>query len=130
MQRCRANQNQTTATPFAMRAVTKVSRRDFGEKRLLSFLRWSLQTLHMPGDILACTLVNKALDEGRTLGDLFGTRSPDGYKLKISLLPDHTYRIEFGCHAGPEAGDGGEWEVVFTEEGDVKGGKLTSCWMS
>ena len=83
-----------------------------------------------PVEILACTLVNQHLDAGRTLDDLFGSKSPNSYQLKTDILAAHTYLIEFGCHAGPEAGDGGTWEVVFTKEGDVEGGKLTSHWVS
>ena len=43
---------------------------------------------------------------------------------------DVHFLIEFGCLAGPLAGDGGEWEVRFDEEGGVDSVVPGVVWIS
>jgi hypothetical protein len=45
-------------------------------------------------------------------------------------LPDSAFRISFGCQAGPLAGDGGEWEVVFDNRGNVCSLSGGHSWIS
>lgn len=113
-----------------MKATTAHFRQLLGDARLLSFLRWSLQTLDNEHQILSCKLVNQELDAGRTLEDLFGGGSVSGFILQVEKLSLETFRIEFGSKGGPLDGDGGEWEVVFTSGGAVTMGRLLASWLS
>ena len=113
-----------------MKATTPLFRRLLGDPRLLSFLRWIPQSLVPEQEIHCCAMVNEELDAGRTLDELFGVGSVNGYSLQVEKLSVDTYRIEFGCHAGPMDGDGGEWEVVFTPSGAVAMGRLVGAWLS
>ena len=113
-----------------MKSTTPLFRRLLGDARLLSFLRWSLQTMDNEKPILSCILVNQELDAGRTLDDLFGSGSVSGFSLQVEKLSAETYRIQFGCKGGALDGDGGEWEVVFTSGGVVTMGRLVGAWLS
>ena len=106
------------------------ARRRLGDARLLAFLRWSPTSIEGPFGITACDLVNEELDAGATLDELFITNEDSGLCLEVRRLRPNTFRIDFGCMAGPLAGDGGVWEVVFTPQGAVAEGKLTDAWVS
>ncbi len=98
-----------------------------GEEKLRAFLR---QVRHEPA-ILACRLANEALDAGVPLAALF--TAEEGYSATVATAkgaPDGEVVICFGCQAGPEAGDGGEWTVDFAPDGSVRQATLTGWWLS
>jgi hypothetical protein len=95
-----------------------------GGVRLLSFLRWAREP-----DVMACGLVNKALDEGAGLEVLAGDGGEWGYVLEAEAIGDERYRIRFGCMEGRGDGDGGTWLVSFDAEGRVREGELVSAWI-
>ena len=100
---------------------------ELGEDKLRAFLR---QVRHGP-EILACRLVNEALDAGVPLAALFTAEA--GYSATVARAqgaPDGEVVICFGCQAGPEAGDGGEWVVTFAPDGSVRQATLTGWWLS
>ena len=80
------------------------------ETRFLAFL-----DSDFPGSIPnAIELAKAALQSGVHLQDLFSR--DDGLEFSATAVSSHspdTFTIDFGCTAGPEAGDGGSWEVVF-----------------
>ncbi len=106
------------------------ARRRLGDVRLLAFLRWSLTSMEGPFGITACSLVNQELDAGATLAELFITNEDSGFCLEVRRLRPNTFRIDFGCMAGPLAGDGATWEIVFTPEKTVESGTQTDAWVS
>ena len=55
-------------------------------------------------------------------GDIYG------YSLVAERLSDSKFRIEFGCQAGPSAGDSGTWEVTF-EGNSVQNIKTRGIWI-
>ena len=114
----------------AMNHLPSHSRHLLGTKRLRSFLRWSVQTMDEEDEMPACTLAIQELKAQRPLADLFSDGSPHGFSLRIEKVCINTFRIEFGCQAGPAAGNGGQWEVVFTRAGEVAAGRLVSRWLT
>ena len=114
----------------AMNHLPSHSRHLLGSKRLRSFLRWSVQTMDEEDEMPACTLAIQELKAQRPLADLFSDGSPHGFSLRIEKVCINTFRIEFGCQAGPAAGNGGQWEVVFTRAGEVAAGRLVSRWLT
>jgi hypothetical protein len=99
--------------------------RMLGDIRLLSFLRWAREP-----DIFACSLINKALDQGAGLEVLAGDGGEWGYVLEASEAGENRYRIRFGCVEGREAGDGGTWLVTFDDAGRVAEGRLEGAWIN
>jgi hypothetical protein len=97
-----------------------------GDQRLVAFLRWARNE----PEVFACKLINECLDKGETLDDIFSGPGYDGYKLEAEESGDGQWRIKFGCQAGPDAGDGGEWDVKFNAAGEVEEGFQTGCWIS
>jgi len=97
------------------------ARKKISDTRLIAFLRAARKT---SSGVLAVSLACDAFDEGKSLDDLFYDGDIYGYSLRVMLQDEDTYRIEFGCQAGPTAGDGGTWTVAF--EGDevmsIRGG--------
>lgn len=87
------------------------ARQIISDGRLLAFFR-AVNRMHARG-VFAVKLIGDALDIGETLDEIFYDGDDFGYLLSAEQTSDSTYRIEFGCQAGPDAGDGGEWEVSF-----------------
>ncbi|MDB5557003.1 MAG: hypothetical protein JWL86_6987 [Rhizobium sp.] len=75
---------------------------------------------------MACRFVNENLDEGEEIEELFDLHGEErapvwedcGYWLKVRRRGGG-FRIGFGFRAGPEAGDGAEWNVKFTKDGGI-----------
>ena len=81
------------------------------------------------GEIIAVKLICEALSQGEGLDEIFYGGDEFGYTLSVVRRSEASYRIEFGCHAGPLAGDGGEWFVAFNGD-EVKTIRAVSAWMS
>jgi hypothetical protein len=87
------------------------ARQIISDGRLLAFFR-AANRMQARG-VFAVELIGDALDRGETLDAIFYDGEDFGYLLSAEQTSGSTYRIEFGCQAGPSAGDGGEWEVSF-----------------
>jgi hypothetical protein len=81
-------------------------------------------------DPMAVRLFVGGLDAGESIEDLFFTGEELGYELSAKKLGTSRYRIAFGCVAGPLAGDGGQWEALFNDEGAVVEVSSVSLWMA
>ncbi len=103
----------------------KEARQLLGDDRIIAFLRASKTSSH---SLLACKLINDDLDGGNELSELFD--SDNGFFLKVSLLAKNHYKVEFGCSADPEAGDGGEWDVTFLEDRQIGKMELVGQWIA
>jgi hypothetical protein len=79
------------------------------DEQLIAFFR----AIQGATEVLAVKLINKELDDGMSLDKIFYTGEIFGYALSIRKLSGSKFKISFGCHAGPDAGDGGEWKVKF-----------------
>lgn len=90
------------------------ARQIISDGRLLAFFR-AVNRMQARG-VLAVKLIGDALDRGKTLDAIFYDGEDFGYLLSIEHISGSTYRVEFGCQAGPDAGDGGEWEVSFASD--------------
>ena len=97
-----------------------------GSDRFIGFARAIRESAHC----LAVQLMNEGLDEGRGVDGLFFTGEEFGYQLSVTRLAHLEFRIEFGCQAGPLAGDGGEWDVLFDAEGSVSRVTGGGSWIS
>jgi hypothetical protein len=86
-----------------------------GENRFMAFIRG----LSKDKECLAVKLAQEELDAGHGLDDIFYTKSEYGFELSVNYLETDRFKIEFGCIAGPDAGDGGEWIVQFDSDGQV-----------
>jgi len=100
---------------------------DLKKERIINFLRY----IKKDNDVFAVEIINTQLDKGMELDLIFKKDANGfGYSLSAKKLSEDKYKIEFGCQAGPLAGDGGEWEVSF-DGGDkvmvCSGGKT---WIS
>jgi hypothetical protein len=105
-----------------------------GDDRVLAFLRWTRPAAELDDRPRpsACRFINDELEAGETLDQLFSTTTPganNGYFLKAKWVRAGCCQIEFGCHAGMDCGDGGEWIVTFSDAGEVVEGEMTSFWM-
>jgi len=99
--------------------------RRIGPARIVSFLRAVRGT-----GCTAVQLINEELDDGKTLESVFVTGDQFGYSLSVKRLDEGAFLISFGCQAGPLAGDGGEWEVRFDENGAVMSTEPGTFWVS
>jgi hypothetical protein len=107
------------------RAVTRALRL-LGRERFVSFVR----AIRQGSNCVAVQLVNEELDEGSGVDGLFFTGDESGYQLSVTRIATLEFRIEFGCQAGPLAGDGGEWDVLFDVEGSVSRVTGGASWIS
>ncbi|MDI6699322.1 MAG: hypothetical protein QME85_10365 [Candidatus Saccharicenans sp.] len=114
---------------FGMTGARKI----LGDKRLINFLRF-INEKSSKGefmfDVLAVKLINEKLDRGQSLDELFDEDSDFGYQLRVFKYNELHYRIEFGCQAGPMAGDGATWDVWFNQDGSVSSAEMISFWIS
>ena len=117
--------NPTPTTEDETPSEVRKARRVISDERLIAFLR----AARGDDSVLAITVVNKQLDEGASLDEIFFTGEREGYQLSAARMAESTFEISFGCQAGPLAGDGGEWRVVFV--GDAVQAFLGGTyWMS
>ena len=96
--------------PSSRERAIRSARTKLNDARLISFLRAANSGAC---GVRAIELACQALDEGLSLDELFYDGDIYGYSLCIDVEGTDKYTIEFGCQAGPTAGDGGEWSVLF-----------------
>lgn len=115
------------ATPrlTAREREVRTARRVLSDERLIAFFRAAGKV----DAVTALTLINEQLDEGQSLDEIFFTEWREGYELSAVRIGDSTFKIAFGCHAGPLAGDGGEWRVAFVGN-DVRALLGGTYWIS
>jgi len=92
----------------------RTARKKISDARLIAFLRAAREVSQ---GVRAIQFACDKLDEGESLDELFYDGDVYGYYLKVKQLSENKLKIEFSCQAGPTAGDGGEWDVVF--DGDT-----------
>lgn len=102
------------------------ARKLLGERALRGFFEW---VASVPGPF-ACELMKAHLDAGESVDSLFAEKGPYGFLLDADKTGEVEYRIEFGCLAGPCAGDGGTWIVTFDADGRVVTGTMVENWIS
>ena len=102
-----------------------------GRRRVVAFLRAALPAEESGrGGPLAVELINGDLDEGRGLEEIFLTGEDLGFRLGAKEAGEDEFEISFGCQAGPTAGDGGRWRVLFDESGRVVECEQVGYWLS
>lgn len=117
-------------TSFSPHSLTH-ARELLGECRLLAFFRWCVQTeAGRNGEYpMACNLMVEELDSGLDLDTIFrGSQGRMGYQLQAEAIGENTFRIAFGYFAEPTCGDGAEWEVAFSDAGEVLHGSAHDHW--
>lgn len=103
----------------------RAARRVITDARLVAFLR----AVRDEPAVFAVQLINEDLDRARNLDAIFGdSEEPYGYGLEVRRRGDD-YEIDFGCQAGPMAGDGGTWLIAFAGE-TVATATCVSRWIS
>ncbi|KXK27600.1 MAG: hypothetical protein TR69_WS6001000044 [candidate division WS6 bacterium OLB20] len=104
------------------------------DKQVVNFLNAA-----SPGSCLAVQLAQDHLKEGKSIKELFTKHSSPfgitdeavyGHYIKAHKLSEKRYQIEFGCHAGPLAGDGGTWIVEFDKDDKVVSCDQVGRWIS
>ena len=87
------------------------ARRMLGDPRLIAFLKAAGRA----GEegVFAVKLACDGLHDGEPLDHFIGAHGGAKWTLEVRQLREDTFEIEFGCLAGPNAGDRGMWEVVF-----------------
>lgn len=101
------------------------ARKQISDTKLLAFIR-SVRN----SNTHATRLLNEQLDNGASLDHIFYTGQKEGYCLSIRQTSPMAYSISLGCVAGPCAGDGGDWDVVFDESGAVSKVTGGASWIS
>jgi len=79
------------------------------DERLIAFFR----AIRGKTRVLAIKLINDDLDQGKRLNEIFYTGEDYGFHLSGKRRSESRYEISFRCLAGPLAGDGGSWEILF-----------------
>ena len=101
------------------------AREVLGDERLIAFLRGC------EGDeLLACRLILADLEGGKSLDAIFYTGDRFGYCLEVKNTGSNEFIVSFGCRAGLEAGDGGEWTVSYAPNGKIQTIESGECWIS
>jgi hypothetical protein len=84
------------------------------------------------GPPYAVPLINKCLDGGESLDQIFYTGKHRGFYLEAKPSSGAKLTIEFGCVTGPDddesapsVGDGGTWIVELDDAGGVRSVKRT-----
>src|SRR5438067_1983338 len=95
--------------------VARRALRTLGADRFVSFVRAIRDT----EECLAARQLNDELDSGATVDAILFSGKKFGYHLCVRPTGARRFRIEFGCQAGPLAGDGGTWQVEFAPDGSV-----------
>lgn len=81
------------------------------------------------GNVFAVELLNQDLDSGLSLDQIFYTGDNNGFSLSVSRVGDNEMKLCFSCHAGPLAGDGGEWIVCLDESERIVSIEQTGEWI-
>jgi hypothetical protein len=89
-----------------------------------------LRAVRDEDNCLATQLANTALDEGESVEEMFFTGERLGFELRVEQVGKRRLRVEFGCVAGPDAGDGGAWSVEVDDAGRLVGATVESIWIS
>lgn len=134
------------ADPFSRRYIpyprltaserrTLAARRLLGDKRVVAFLRTAAAGQAPTWGIRALQMAIAELKQGGTPRTLFWPwrgypADGSGFFLQARRTGTDAFRIEFGCEAGPTAGDGGEWDVIFDARHRVRRIDLVSAWVS
>ncbi len=82
------------------------------DDRRVAFFRSAERAVH------AIELINKELDAGKSLDEIFYTGDDCGYEIDVSKSEDPNFVSGFSCtvrSAEELLGDGGEWRVSFRE---------------
>jgi hypothetical protein len=61
----------------------------------------------------ALAIARDLLGKDDRIDTLFAERNGLEFDLSATQLGEDRFEIFFGCTAGPDAGDGGSWEVTF-----------------
>lgn len=94
---------------------TQAARSVLGDAALIKFLR-GLQDC----DVHAVELFLEEVDRAVPVDKIFQLDA-DGYGFFLRLHTERTpWRLEFGCAAGPEEGDGAEWEIEPVGAGEIR----------
>ena len=104
----------------------RAARQHLSDARLVAFLRAANESEY---GVLAIRLICEALDQGKTLDDIFYNGTDFGYMLSVDHMSESSFQIHFGYHAAPLAGDGGLWDVSFTGD-EVASINIGSTWIS
>ncbi len=91
-------------------ARVATARARISDARLTAFFR----AVRDAPDVVAVCIVNDLLDQGHPLDHVFYTGETYGLELSVDRTARSEYVIAFGCVAGPDAGDGGEWTVSYS----------------
>ncbi len=113
---------------------TLAARRLMGDKRVVAFLRAAAAGQAPTWGIAALRMAMDQLDQGGSPRRLFwpwrgSPTKGSGFFLKARRIGTDSYRIEFGCVAGPTVGDGGEWDVIFDAGHRVRRIDLILAWV-
>lgn len=80
-------------------------------------------------NVIAVELLNQDLDSGLSLDQIFYTGNDNGFSLSVSRVGDSEMKLCFSCHAGPGAGDGGEWTVRLNEAERIVSIQQADVWI-
>lgn len=91
------------------------ARKKLGDETLINFFR----VMGNQPDTKAISIINESLDDGQSLDEIFYDDHPlgGGFFLIARDLDETTIELEFGYVAGPLAGDGNTYQLVFEEDG-------------
>jgi hypothetical protein len=96
-----------------------------GHDRCTAFIRAIREDRHC----IAVKLLNEQLDAGTDLDTIFFTGEEFGFQLSAAPIGPDRFRIEFSCRAGPLAGDGGAWDVLFDADGSASEATGVDEWI-
>ena len=106
--------------------VAEHALRILGRDRFIAFIR----AVRNDTRCRAIKLMNEALDAGQPLEHKLLDGDDHGYTLSVTQLGPNRYRIRFGYVAGGTAGDGGQWDVTFDEDGSVLSAESGIAWLN
>jgi hypothetical protein len=109
-------------------AQVRQSRHLLSDAQLTALFRKMAEEAGHP--VLAVTLINRPLNRGESLGKIFYTGESTRFHLSVKPRSRSQFEIEFGCVAGPMAGDGGTWIVELDDAGGVRSVQGTIQWVS
>ena len=89
-----------------------------------------VRCIRADGSCIAVRLCNEAFNAGRTPQEIFFTGKDLGFQLQAARLSEFRFTVEFGCLAGPLAGDGGEWDVIVDRTGAIVRAEQRGKWIS
>jgi hypothetical protein len=95
------------------------------DNQLIEFLR-----LVRDDDVFAVELVNRDLDEGKSLDSIFRSDETASFELSVKRDSPSTLGVSVGCQVGPDCGDGGEWIVTLDDRGRIISAEARSRWIS